>query len=170
MKGHWEYECPYARCEICHTNGNRHSFQCPLHPLNICCTICGEKTHLAWDKGTCETYPLGKNPLRKGKGKGLFGAAGESSGAGASAKSFSWFCDCPSPTPGSMVTDNAPGHPWTTPGPLLYTKSRRRSAKVVQSGSRWSTVVQSGPGSTRRQNQLFNFFADEVIYLGSNVY
>src|SRR6266852_2942934 len=61
-----------------------------------------------------------------------------------------------------MVTDNAPEHPWTTPGPLLYTKSWHRSAKVDQSGSRWSTVVQSGPGSTRRQNQLFNFFADVV--------
>src|SRR4030088_3148613 len=59
-----------------------------------------------------------------------------------------------------MVIDNAPGHPWTTPGPLLFTKSWRRYAKVVQSGSRWSTVVQSGPGSTRRQKQLFNFFAD----------
>src|SRR6266849_7399596 len=76
------------------------------------------------------------------------------------AKNFSWFYDCPGPPPGSMVTDNAPEHPWTTPGALLYTKSWRRSAKVVQSGSRWSTVVQSGPGSTRRQKQLFNFFAD----------
>src|ERR1700709_444424 len=63
----------------------------------------------------------------------------------ASAKMFSWFYDCPGPPPGSMITDNAPGHLWTTPGPLVFTKSWRRSAKVVQSGSRWSTVVQGGP-------------------------
>src|SRR3981081_1236417 len=81
-----------------------------------------------------------------------------------SAKNISWFYDCPGPPPGSMITDNATGHPWTTPGPLLFTKSWRRSAKAVQSGSRWSTVVHSGPESTRRQNQLFNFFADVPAY------
>src|SRR6266849_8904711 len=87
------------------------------------------------------------------------------------AKNFSWFYDCPGPPPGSMITDNAPGHPWTTPGPLLYTKSWCRSAKVVQSGSRWSIVVQSGPESTRRQKQLFNFFADagHTAFCSSNL-
>src|SRR6266849_1078718 len=86
-KGHYEFDCPYAKCDLCHTNGNRHSFQCPPHPLNICCTVCGKKTHLAWEKGICETYPTGKgigNTVNTGKGKGIFGAAGESSGAGGS--------------------------------------------------------------------------------------
>src|ERR1700704_5206936 len=90
----------------------------------------------------------------------LVGLSASKCGKMAQKKNFSWFYDCPGPPPGSMVTDNATGHPWTTPGPLLYTKSWRRSAKVVQSESRWSTVVQSGPESTRRQNQLFNFFVD----------
>src|SRR6201747_901814 len=83
-QGHWEYECPYARCEVCQTNGNRHSLECPLHPLNVRCTVCGERTHLAWDRGTCESYPLGKNPRSKGKRRGTFEAAGGSSGAGGS--------------------------------------------------------------------------------------
>src|SRR6266852_3618104 len=83
-QGHYEFDCPYARCDIFQTKGNRHCRECPLHPLNILCTVCGQKTHAAWEKGTCETYPMGKNPVRTWKGKGLFGAAGESSGAGGS--------------------------------------------------------------------------------------
>src|SRR6266481_802210 len=80
--GHYEFDCPYARCDLCHTKGNRHSLECPLHPLNVLCTVCGMKTHLAWGRGTCETYPFGK-----GKGKGTQHPAGESSGAGVSGQS-----------------------------------------------------------------------------------
>src|ERR1700710_562523 len=118
------------------------TFQCPVEEaqLNIHHTMVGSGGKCLWNS-------LG----------GFSSCRGE---VNTSAKNFSWFYDCPGPPPGSMITDNAPGHPWTTPGPLLFTKSWRRSAKVVQSGSRWSTVVQSGPGRTRRQKQLFNFFAD----------
>src|SRR6266849_1422547 len=76
-QGHYEFDCPYVRCDLCQTKGNRHSLECPLHPMNILCTVCGDKTHAAWGKGTCDTYPFGKE-----KGKGIQQAAGESSGAG----------------------------------------------------------------------------------------